>query len=306
LVPRPHGPILALMILVLPGLADGASAQWQTPRAVRGPEPGKFVAPDGQSTVLLTWRNAESVVSVFEPSGKEIARLDLTSETGSNGVGVEMAGWTPNSSVFVFTGSSSGGHSPWKVPGFLFLRSRGVFVSLESALSAPIVDTKFVLNEPDVLSVTLGTGKSDRAGTTRRVRLDALPTTIPMARSRSSTGAPARYRVVGVPAGKKLNIRNTPAIPGSGDNIIDQVASDYRPLVGSGNAEGPWVEVLHNGSRGFVHKDYLEPEAGSSLPTTSSAPPTIEPTPSPTAAPVLAEPNSKTAPVGNAPPPQAH
>jgi hypothetical protein len=67
--------------------------------------------PDMESRVVIRTRGGETVTS-----------KDYSSPRGANGFYVVEAKWSPDSQFFVYSMSSSGGHSPWSFPIMVFGR----------------------------------------------------------------------------------------------------------------------------------------------------------------------------------------
>jgi hypothetical protein len=67
--------------------------------------------PDMESRVVIRTRGGETVTS-----------KDYSSPRGMNGFYVVEAKWSPDSEFFVYSMSSSGGHSPWSFPIMVYSR----------------------------------------------------------------------------------------------------------------------------------------------------------------------------------------
>jgi|GEM_PF-560911 len=159
---------------------DSAKAQSVEPQKTER----RFASPDGQLTAVIVDSEGESTVSILDASGKETSRINLTSADHRHGMAIEKSEWTPDSKFLVFTGSSSGGHSPWKVPAYTFDRVRSGFLKLEDALGEPVVDTNFALAAPDVMTVVVGRGEGFAASSSRKVELSKIAARTPTVSSR--------------------------------------------------------------------------------------------------------------------------
>jgi hypothetical protein len=64
-----------------------------------------YATPDMESRVVIRTSNSDTLIS-----------KDYSSSRGANGYYVVNAKWSPDSQFFVYSMSSSGGHSPWSFP----------------------------------------------------------------------------------------------------------------------------------------------------------------------------------------------
>ena len=76
----------------------------------------------------------ESRVVVRMVDGKTVTSKDFSSPRGANGYYVERAQWSPDLKFFVFSMSSSGGHSPWSFPTWVFSRDKGLIASFNAMI----------------------------------------------------------------------------------------------------------------------------------------------------------------------------
>jgi hypothetical protein len=98
--------------------------------------PLKFRSPDGKLTALVfpvdpslnATPDMESRVEIYTLGNHVLASKDYSSPRGANGYYVVHAKWTPDSKFFVYTMSSSGGHSPWSFPMWAYGRNTNAFV----------------------------------------------------------------------------------------------------------------------------------------------------------------------------------
>jgi hypothetical protein len=68
-----------------------------------------YATPDMESRVVIRTSNGDTVTS-----------KDYSSPRGTNGHYVVNAKWSPDSQFFVYSMSSSGGHSPWSFPMMVY------------------------------------------------------------------------------------------------------------------------------------------------------------------------------------------
>ena len=69
--------------------------------------------PDMESRVVIRTSNSDTLIS-----------KDYSSPRGANGYYVVNAKWSPDSQFFVYSMSSSGGHSPWSFPMMVYSRQK--------------------------------------------------------------------------------------------------------------------------------------------------------------------------------------
>jgi len=82
-----------------------------------------YVTPDMESRVVI--RTA---------AGDTLASKDYSSSRGANGYYVYRAQWSPDSQFFVFSLTSSGGHSPWSYPIMVYGRQGNVFARFSAMI----------------------------------------------------------------------------------------------------------------------------------------------------------------------------
>jgi len=103
----------------------------------------------------------ESRVVMRSNEGDTLASRDYSSPRGANGYYVVTAKWSPDSQYFVFSMSSSGGHSPWQFPIWVYGRKSNAFVALSELTGKPSLSEDFSFSGPHTLNAT--TWKKDGA-----------------------------------------------------------------------------------------------------------------------------------------------
>jgi len=86
--------------------------------------PQVYVSPDATLSALEFPVDAnlhatpdmESRIVIQTSDGKLLTSKDYSSQSGADGYYVVSAKWSPDSQFFVYSMSSSGGHSPWSFP----------------------------------------------------------------------------------------------------------------------------------------------------------------------------------------------
>jgi hypothetical protein len=97
----------------------------------------------------------ESRIVIRANGAKLVTSKDFSSPRGTNGYYVVRAAWSPDSQFFVFSMSSSGGHSPWSFPTFVFSRERGAIVSFNDMIGGnPTVSEEFKFSGPHTITAT--------------------------------------------------------------------------------------------------------------------------------------------------------
>jgi hypothetical protein len=95
-------------------------------------KPVIYTSPDGALRALVlpvdvslyATPDMESRVVIRTSKGDTLTSKDYSSPRGTNGYYVVNAKWSPDSQFFVYSMSSSGGHSPWSFPVMVFSRQK--------------------------------------------------------------------------------------------------------------------------------------------------------------------------------------
>jgi hypothetical protein len=95
----------------------------------------------------------ESRVVIRGPDAKLVTSKDFSSPRGVNGYYVVRGKWSPDSQFFVFSMSSSGGHSPWSFPTWVFSRQKEAIVSFSDMIGGkPTLSDEFNFSGPHHLT----------------------------------------------------------------------------------------------------------------------------------------------------------
>lgn len=160
--------IVALLIAVSVALPTGSFAG----------ETGKYPSPDGKLTALIiplsgaAYGAGENRIEIRSRDGSLVFSQDYASEDKEHGFGVEHAAWTPDSTFFVYSLSSSGGHQPWHFPTD-FIEIGTLKSHRLDEYIGPVTDPDFKLLAPDRIQ-TVAQRKSDLKTTTFELRLSEL------------------------------------------------------------------------------------------------------------------------------------
>jgi hypothetical protein len=166
---RPAGPWLSMLatgwaMLVTDGAvaADPCTGHQllRTPRAEAScgnVKPGIFPSPDGTLRAVVfpvdvsldATPDMESRVVIRSSKGDTLASKDYSSPRGFNGYYVVNAKWSPDSKFFVYSMSSSGGHSPWQFPMAVYSREKNAFASFSDMINGnPTISADFKFAGP--------------------------------------------------------------------------------------------------------------------------------------------------------------
>jgi len=181
--PRPEGSCLAIKPQVYP-------SPDQALRAIVFPVGMDLHAtPDIESRVVIRGNEARLITS-----------KDYSSPRGANGHCVVRAKWSPDSQFFVYSMSSSGGHSPWQFPTWVFSREKERIVSFSDLIGGnPTVSDDFSFTGPHTIkAITWEKAGSDKQNSgrrrSRRRHRQIARAEVALARARCTTRRRARER----------------------------------------------------------------------------------------------------------------
>ncbi len=105
-------------------------------------KPEIYPSPDGALRALVlaadisldATPDMESRVVVRTSKGGTLTSKDHSSPRGANGYYVVNAKWSPDSQFFVYSLSSSGGHSPWSFPMMVYSRKENVIAGFSDMI----------------------------------------------------------------------------------------------------------------------------------------------------------------------------
>jgi hypothetical protein len=97
----------------------------------------------------------ESRIVIRTREGKLLTSKDYSSPRGANGYYVFAAKWSPDSQFFVYSMSSSGGHSPWSFPMWVYSRQKNLIADFSAMIgNNPTVSGDFKFTGPHTVSAT--------------------------------------------------------------------------------------------------------------------------------------------------------
>jgi hypothetical protein len=123
-------------------------------------KPKIYPSPDGTLRALVfpvdislhATPDMESRVVIRTSKGETLTSKDYSSPRGTNGYYVVSAKWSPDSQFFVFSMSSSGGHSPWSYPMAVYGRGKNLIAKFSDMINGnPTVSADFSFTGPHTL-----------------------------------------------------------------------------------------------------------------------------------------------------------
>jgi hypothetical protein len=97
----------------------------------------------------------ESRIVIRTSEGKLLTSKDYSSPRGANGYFVYAAKWSPDSQFFVYSMSSSGGHSPWSFPMWVYSRQKNLIADFSAMIgNNPTVSGDFKFTGPHTVLAT--------------------------------------------------------------------------------------------------------------------------------------------------------
>jgi len=121
--------------------------------------PELFVSPDNATHALVyatdislyATPDMESRLVFRSSDGTTLTSQDYSSPRGANGYYVVHGQWSPDSQYFVFSMSSSGGHSPWSFPIKVYAVKKKLIANFSDMIGGPTVSGQFQFSGPHTL-----------------------------------------------------------------------------------------------------------------------------------------------------------
>jgi hypothetical protein len=113
-----------------------------------------YIAPDAtlRASVIplriVDGHLSEYAVEIHDSAGKLLRRADYASPDHEHGRDIMHAAWSPDSQFFVFSTTSSGGHSAWHFSTYAYVRSRNAVCYLDDLVGGPLVEPYFSFLSP--------------------------------------------------------------------------------------------------------------------------------------------------------------
>ena len=156
--------------------------------------PKLYVSPDKMLHALIypsdisleTTPDMESRVVIRGSAGNTVTSRDFSSPRGMDGYYVDQAKWSLDSQFLAFSMISSGGHSPWSFPIWVFGRKSSRIVPLTDMIGKPTLSGDFTFPTPH--SLTAKTWKREGA------LEDQIPITVDLEQAFAKLLAPIAMR----------------------------------------------------------------------------------------------------------------
>jgi hypothetical protein len=120
-------------------------------------KPKIYPSPDGTLRALVlpvdvslhATPDMESRVVIRTSKGDTLTSKDYSSPRGANGYYVVSAKWSPDSQFFIYSMSSSGGHSPWSYPMAVYGRGKNLIAKFSDMINGnPTISGDFNFTGP--------------------------------------------------------------------------------------------------------------------------------------------------------------
>jgi hypothetical protein len=140
---------------LLPQPRPQGSCQNVKPRTFTSPDKKSIASVLAADKSLNATPDMESNVAIRTSAGATLASKDYSSPDGANGYYVLNAKWSPDSQFFVYSMMSSGGHSPWSFPIWVYSVKKKQFANFSDMINgSPIVSGDFTIAEPHTLKAS--------------------------------------------------------------------------------------------------------------------------------------------------------
>jgi hypothetical protein len=148
--------------LLLPQPRAAGSCQDVTPRTFTSPDKKTIASVLAADKSLNDTPDMESNVAIRSGAGATLASKDYSSPGGANGYYVLNAKWSPDSQFFVCSMMSSGGHSPWSFPIWVYSVKKNAFASFSDMINgSPTISGTFTIAKPHTLNASTWKGPGD-------------------------------------------------------------------------------------------------------------------------------------------------
>jgi hypothetical protein len=140
---------------LLPQPRPQGSCQNVKPRTFTSPDKKTIASVLAVDKSLNATPDMESNVVLRSSAGATLSAKDYSSPDGANGYYVLNAKWSPDSQFFVFSMMSSGGHSPWSFPIWVYSATKKRFASFSDMINgSPTISGTFMIAKPHTLNAS--------------------------------------------------------------------------------------------------------------------------------------------------------
>lgn len=123
------------------------------PRTFTSPDKTLIVSVQPVDKSLNATPDMESRVEIRSSIGGALTFKDYSSPGGTNGYYVLNAKWSLDSQFFVYSTMSSGGHSPWSFPIWVYSVKKSQFANFSDMINgSPTVSGDFTISKPHTLN----------------------------------------------------------------------------------------------------------------------------------------------------------
>jgi hypothetical protein len=139
---------------LLPKPRPEMSCQTLAPELFISPDKGTHALVYPTDISLYATPDMESRVVFRSSDGTTLTSQDYSSPRGANGYYVFHGQWSPDSQYFVFSMSSSGGHSPWSFPIKVYGVKKKLIANFSDLIGGPTVSGQFQFSGPHTLEAS--------------------------------------------------------------------------------------------------------------------------------------------------------
>jgi hypothetical protein len=140
---------------LLPTPRPEASCQTVIPQIFVSPDRALYASVLPVDVSLYATPDMESRVVIRSSGGDTLTSADYSSPRGTNGYYVYAAKWSPDSQFFVYSLTSSGGHSPWSFPIMAYSRKNKVIAKFSDMINGlPTLSGQFAFSGPHTLTAS--------------------------------------------------------------------------------------------------------------------------------------------------------
>jgi hypothetical protein len=140
---------------LLPAPRPQGSCQTVKPKSFAAPDKKTIASVAAVDKSLNATPDMESNVVIRSNAGATLASKDYSSPDGANGNYVLNAKWSPDSQFFVYSMMSSGGHSPWSFPIWVYSVKKNAFAGFSDMInSSPTISGTFTIATPHTLKAS--------------------------------------------------------------------------------------------------------------------------------------------------------
>jgi hypothetical protein len=125
----------------------------------QGPSRAVYWSPDRTLQAIVIPKHIhdgdfhEHAVEIRTKRGALLHQADYSSSDHDHGRCILEAGWSPDSQFFALSSTSSGGHSSWHTPIYVYKRTQNKIYYLDNVAGGPLIGQHFFFTAPAVIHV---------------------------------------------------------------------------------------------------------------------------------------------------------